>query len=110
MSEEVPIEYWKPCDDPSPHSHCPHVDCPDCPGVCREVMRIYTVSLNASDLPDGYAVREWRIAKGGPPVPGLLLASGLAGLEQARDAVPPWADACLTRSPGDDPSIVETWI
>lgn len=74
------------------------------------VMAQYTIYLNPADLQPGYAVREWRIMRGGPPVAGPVLAQGLPGIEWAREAVPPWADACLARSDSDDPAVVETWL
>ena len=72
------------------------------------VLSIYTIYLDPVDLGPGYAMREWRTYSGriepGPAV------GGLKTLEAARDFVPPWADQLIPRNPGDDPTIVETWI
>ena len=71
--------------------------------------KLYTIYLDPTDLAPGYAVREWEAAESGL-LPGPILASGLDSLAGARGLVPDAVDACLQRSPDDDPTIVETWL
>ena len=74
------------------------------------VLRMYTVYRDPADLPGvPFAVREFLIVAGAEPRPGAII--GMApSLEAVRMSIPPHADACLARSPGDDPAIVETWV
>jgi len=55
---------------------------------------------------DGFAVRAWRITRVGP-VRGA--ASPRVESLQAARALVPAGMVRLERSPGDDPTIVETW-
>lgn len=72
------------------------------------VMSTWTIYDSPSDYPDLFVVRRWEIRHGYEPVPtdDVRTASSLA---QARRNVP---GGCVRfhRSPGDDPTIVETWM
>lgn len=72
-------------------------------------LRTYTIYDHPLDIPTGWVVREWIIGRPGEgPVAGKLVV--VAGtLEAARAAIPPGL-VMLTRSPEDDPYIVETWL
>lgn len=70
-------------------------------------MRFYTIYEHPADFPEGYVVRAWDIRPHGVMRP--LEARRTLTLDGARDLVPPglW---CVPRSPGDDRTIVETWM
>lgn len=72
-------------------------------------MLQYTIYHRPLDFPGvEYLVREFRIHSGHVitgPVVGIAQT-----VEEARALVPPQADAMITRSPEDDPAVVETWI
>jgi hypothetical protein len=72
------------------------------------VLRQYTIYLDAVDLGEGYAVREWLIQAGGARA-GDVLAQNLATLQEARRRIPMHADVCFGRSDTDPPVVVETW-
>jgi len=67
----------------------------------------YAIYENPSDFPGQFVVRKW-IISAGEAVPTNEHWTAKT-LEEARGHVPPWL-ACLTRSPEDDPVIVEVWI
>lgn len=74
------------------------------------VMSMYTIYENPRDLPGvRFAVREIAIGLGPQPIPRQIIATA-ATLEEARDQVPPSADACISRDPADPPGVVETWF
>ncbi len=76
------------------------------------VLRTYTIYRGAADVDTAYCVREFLIGPGGGagmvPRPARLWTPDT--LDEARALVPAHADACLTRSPADDPIVVETWL
>jgi hypothetical protein len=72
---------------------------------------MYTVYRSPDDHPGRYVVRRFEIVAGSTdPVPDPEPMFIGRSLEAARMAIPPEADACLNRSPGDEASIVETWV
>lgn len=74
------------------------------------VLSTWTIFFNPSDAPGRFVVRRFDVVQDQPePVP-TQHASVHPTLTAARDAVPPQAGVCFTRSPGDDPTIVETWM
>ena len=75
--------------------------------MSTEPLRQYTIYNSPADYPDLYVVRRWDI------VPGEARATDDVTthftLEDARLSVPRGL-FCMTRSPGDDPCIVEVWM
>lgn len=65
------------------------------------------IYFNPKDNPGKYVVRCWKITREGPAATTEL--SVHERLEGAREAVPAGL-VCLTRSPTDDPVIVEVWV
>lgn len=72
-----------------------------------DLLKMWTIYDHPADYPDGYVARQWIIAGGGEPYRGP--ARYRPSLEEAREAVPPGLYR-LDRDPGDDPTVVETWI
>jgi hypothetical protein len=70
---------------------------------------MFTIYRSPDDHPGRYVVRRFTIA-GGEPVPDPEPMFVGRSLEAAREAIPPEADTCLSRSPSDEPSILETWV
>jgi hypothetical protein len=72
-------------------------------------LAMYTVYRSPADHLSQDVVRRFSIVAGSPepvadPEPMFIGRT----LEAARIAIPPEADACLPRSPGDAAAIVET--
>lgn len=72
-------------------------------------IRQYVIYHNARDYPGKYVVRGVTIRRRDIQPDGEPLAV-VDTLDQARAAIPPAADVCITRSDNDEPQIVETWI
>jgi hypothetical protein len=76
-----------------------------------DVLHMFTVYDNGADFP----VPQWRFTirdvpiTGAQAVPGEVIAAAPT-LTLARRQLPPGADFCLPATPGDDPTIVETWV
>lgn len=73
-------------------------------------LLLFTIYHRPVDFPDAeYAVRAFIVTAGEEPtaLPGVLLCDTL---EDARAVVPPEADACISRSDTDPPTVVETWL
>ena len=71
------------------------------------VLYQYTIYDHPRDYPEGFVVRQWRIASGeGGPTPEEAWTA--PSLEAARALVPAGL-FCLPRVAEDDPVIVETW-
>lgn len=70
-------------------------------------MKFYTIYEHPRDFPEGYVVRAWDIRPHGVMRP--LEARWTQSLDDARKLVPPGLYR-MPRSPGDDRTIVETWI
>lgn len=74
------------------------------------MLSTWTIYEHPSDYPDSYVLRETRIEAGTDPVLGPAYV--FVTLDDARDGVQRLAPGayCMTRDPGDDPVIVETWL
>lgn len=70
-------------------------------------MKHYVIYNKPEDQPDKVVVREWIIGRNRLTM-GKVIAS-CDTLEEARESIPRHL-SCITRSEGDAPSIVETWI
>jgi hypothetical protein len=71
-----------------------------------ETLTMWAIYDSPADHPGKFVTRRWDVGAAGP-VPGEACA--VSTLEEARALVP---DGCfnLRRAPGDDPTIVETWL
>ena len=81
-------------------------------GKAEDVLTMWTVFNRPADFPDSFVVRPFDIVRGLlEPVPRAecYLAHSL---EEARAVVARLAPGsyCLARSPGDAPTVVETWL
>jgi hypothetical protein len=79
----------------------------------KPFLSMFTVYDSPADYPGRFVVRRFTIGRGSDnhdPVPDPEPMFVGPDLESARDAIPLSADACLHRSPEDEPSIVETWV
>lgn len=72
----------------------------------QERLPMFTVTENPTDYPGHFVARLCVTLPGVVHTPYVLVRNTL---EELRAAIPPEC-ACLTRSPGDDPKIVETWL
>lgn len=72
------------------------------------MLKIYTIYCKPPEHPNSYIAREWTTEGGKEPLKGPVVAEA-ATLEGVREQLPPGL-ACITRNPGDDPSIVENWL
>ena len=75
--------------------------------MAESELRMFTIFDRPTDYPRHFVVRAFTIAVGGPvPNDRVQLADSL---DEARALIPEGL-ACMTRSPEDDPVIVETWF
>lgn len=73
-------------------------------------MSTWTIYASPLDRPGRFVVRRFDVVRGErEPVPDEDVSVHFT-LQSARNAVPRWADACIPRTTGDDPAIVETWM
>ena len=70
-------------------------------------LEMWTIYDHPLDYPDGYVARCWLITSGGTEATDRTVVGW--SLETVRNAIPPGL-ACLARSDGDDPAILETWV
>ena len=71
-------------------------------------LRMWTVYERPKDYPDDYVARLWEVDANGPrPTASIVIAPSL---EIVRDEMMQMGLVMLTRSPEDDPAIVETWL
>lgn len=70
------------------------------------VLKMWTIYAHPADYPEGYVARQWIIGPGNE-YPGP--ARYRPDLEAARAALPEGLYR-LDRDPGDDPTVVESWI
>jgi len=75
-------------------------------GANELVMLVIT--FNTKDYPNEYVVRIHLVSEAGPVA--TEYCSVFKPLEQARACIPQRHFACIGRSQGDDPVIVETWL
>ena len=75
----------------------------------RGELPMITIYERPDEFPDEYVARLWLTRRGvaEPGMTGLVLRSGL--LDDLRAMLPSGLH-CLPREPGDEESIVETWI
>jgi hypothetical protein len=72
------------------------------------LLSVWTVYDHPSDYPDGFVARRHE-AYTDHSVVATADAVFAPTLEAVRAKLPPGLH-CITRSPGDDPVIVESWI
>lgn len=68
---------------------------------------MYVIYDKPADWPNGFVVRVWIVSRA-IVVPGPVLGSDVATLEEAR-ALVPVGHVNIGRNPEDDPTIVEVW-
>lgn len=73
----------------------------------RDTLRMWTIYQNPHDHPDRFVVRGWTVEH--EAVPDEEPTAVVDSLAAARRHVPIGLFR-LDRSPGDDPTIVETWL
>lgn len=73
-------------------------------------LPMWTIYAHPLDHPDHFVVRSYTVVRDGRDGPERDSKIALAdSLEEARKLVPPGL-YCMTRSPLDEPQIVETWF
>jgi hypothetical protein len=73
-----------------------------------EKLSMWVIYNHPKDHPDSYVARRWEVgAAGQVATHDLLECDRLEGL---RYVLQGYGLTCLTRSPGDDAKIVETWL
>jgi len=77
------------------------------PSGKHAALSMWVVYSSPSDYPGQFVARRWE-AQGASPLAteDVLLAGDLQAL---RDKLPAGME-CLSRYPGDDPAVVETWL
>ena len=72
------------------------------------MLRMWTVYRHPKDYPSKYVARLFEVDSDGPrPTGSIVIAETL---ERLREEMMQMGLVMLTRSPGDDPVIVETWL
>jgi len=73
------------------------------------MLAMWTVYDHPTDYPDKYVARRFDVGRDGPvPSESIIIMDDLGRL---RDMLAfEMHLTCLTRSEGDDPKIVETWL
>ncbi len=74
----------------------------------RRLLVMWTVYDHPRDYPQHFVARKWEIHPGGERMTDEILK--FASLEILREVMQRKGLSRLTRSPGDDPVIVETWL
>jgi hypothetical protein len=69
---------------------------------------MWAVYDHPTDFPAEYVARRFLVDSDGPLPTSQVLTSN--DLDCLRDALQDMGLVCLTRSEGDDPKIVETWL
>ncbi len=67
---------------------------------------MWTIYDHPGDYPDKFVVRKFIVGTSLIATQEVIVG---ATLDEVRDLIPPGL-VCLTRSPDDDPVIVETWF
>ena len=71
-------------------------------------LAMWTIYDHPSDHPTAYIARKWLVGGGAPqPTTDALICGNL---DHLRTAMISMGLTCLSRSPEDDPKIVETWL
>ena len=69
---------------------------------------MWTIYDHPRDYPDSFVARKFLIAGGAPtPTSEIILSTSL---DKLRAIMVGRGLSCITRSPGDDPVVVETWL
>lgn len=72
------------------------------------MLRMWTVYKHPTDYPEDYVARLFEVDADGPrPTPSIVIAPTL---EFLREQMMDMGLVMLTRSPEDEPQIVETWL
>lgn len=74
----------------------------------RGVLSVWTIYERPRDYPDGYIARRHEV--GGGPRPLATGDTVTGGLEEIRRVFWGVGLAKLSRSPDDEPQIVESWV
>jgi hypothetical protein len=72
------------------------------------VLAQWTIYDHPSDYPNNFVAREWLVSRAGALPARMAINPDVNVLRDYIQTVLPGA-VCLTRSPSDDPVIVETW-
>jgi hypothetical protein len=73
-------------------------------------LEMYVIYCHPLDMPTHFVCRRWRVVPGSEePIPDKHMFANHLDLNQLRSLLPPGL-VCLTRSEGDDPAILETWL
>lgn len=85
--------------------------CGNCHDWTTQTLSIWTVYDHPADYPDMYVARLFDVTGGGDPVPtGHTFAAATLELVRAWIQQVAPGTVCLTRSPEDDPVIMESWL
>jgi hypothetical protein len=72
------------------------------------MLAMWTIYDHPTDHPTAFIARKWMVDESGPhPTTDALISNVLGDLRSALRAM---GLTVLTRSPDDDPKIVETWL
>lgn len=75
----------------------------------QDTLAMWTVYDHPTDYPDKFVARRFDIdANGAQPSSSIIIAADLETLRHI--LIVDMGLSCLTRSPDDDPKIVETWL
>ena len=70
---------------------------------------MWVITDHPTDFPDHYVARLWAVMAGGKLSP-TTIALVCPDLDQLRGEMESRGLVCLTRNPGDEPQIIETWL
>ena len=76
--------------------------------VKRGVLTMWTIYKRPKDYPIGFVARMFEAA--GPEPKATAMSMKSVTLEPIREKLAKAGLVCLTRSPDDEPQIVETWL
>jgi hypothetical protein len=72
------------------------------------MLRMWTVYKHPKDYPSDYVARLWEVNASGPVATASVVIA--PSLEFLREQMMEMGLVMMTRSPKDDPVIVETWL
>jgi hypothetical protein len=72
-----------------------------------EPLVLWTIYDHPFDYPDSFVARRWLVGADIKATDRILASNTLDWL---REQMEDMGLACITRSEGDDPDIVETWL
>jgi hypothetical protein len=76
----------------------------------RGVVSMWTIYRRPRDYPEGYIARAHEAGKGGSVPTDMTIRGDSDSLQMLRTVFAEAGLTCLTRSPQDDPNIVEVWL